>query len=460
MTLLQSLYCEHLEELSILYSQRFWLIKKSRAGWRDAETTEQRMEAHIDALAIGEEKALAICVKQAREGDFGELFGAISVFCRLNHQTSVESVLLELDYDDEKRINAVTDALCYGWPKEWEQTLISWMFDQLPQIPGIIRIAAEIIAYRRLPAKKELLNFLTTTNAHEKKEIQSVIRAFNRLQFREGLELIINNQEEYDQDCVDAALTALIRSGNSNLINSIIGKISPEELPGFTAGLYGDQETQSQISNKTDKEHILSVGLLGLPGIIPQFIEHLADKEIAENVSIALDLITGADLQETLFIPDEIDEDMLFPDELEKHKKGELYPPGKEPGRKITRISQNPETWNRWWLENKKLFNPDLRYRCGKPYSPLVLAEIIDSNKYPNYIRQFASDELVIRYGINFPFETFMPVADQQRAINNLKNRLVKLEKLFEPGKWYRNGKEIDYNKLTSEKNLSGSETM
>ncbi len=461
MTLLESLYSEHLEELSILYEQRMGLTKPGKSGWRDAEETENRMEAHIDALLIGSEQALAICTQQSCEGDFGELFAAVSVFCCQNRQDAVESVLLKLDFDDKKRVKAVIDALCYEWQEEWEETLIPWLFAQSSKKPVMLTIAAEIIAYRRLAVKTkpELLNFLTT-DAKEKHEILSVIHAFDRLQFSEGLEIIINNPDEYDQDCVDAAISALVRSGNEMLINSIVGKISPEELPGFTAGLYGDQKTLNHISNKSDKEDILSAGLLGLPDIIPQFIEQLAENDKSENISIALDLITGANLQETIFLPDEIDEDMLFPDELEKHKKGELYPPGKEPGRAITRISQDPETWQKWWVENYVSFYPDLRYRCGKLYSPEILVEIIDSNTYPNYIRQFVSDELVIRYGINLPFETFMPVADQQVIINNLKKRLEKSDNQFEPGKWYRNGKEIDNDQLESEENLSSLERM
>ncbi len=91
-----------------------------------------------------------------------------------------------------------------------------------------------------------------------------------------------------------------------------------------------------------DPDTALAIGLIGNSSAIPNLIDSLSTNKTSENAALALNLITGADLYEDHFIPEEIDEDALFEDELEKHKKGELYPPGEEPGETITRLSQNP----------------------------------------------------------------------------------------------------------------------
>jgi hypothetical protein len=157
-------------------------------------------------------------------------------------------------------------------------------------------------------------------------------------------------------------------------------------------------------------------------------------------------------LQESVFVPDEIDEDLLFPEELEKFKNGEpLYPPGEEPGRTITRLSQNFEQWQNWWQVNQGQFDPDTRYRPGKPFSPAILLEIMESGDYPNYLRQLASDELVVGYSIDIPFEAHMPVKDQKKAFNSLKDCIERYAYRFKPGHWYVNGQESE-NRLNAEK--------
>jgi len=74
------LYQEHLEEASFLYEQRLGLLNDPELTWKDLDEFEQRLEAHIDALVVGQDLAMEVCKTQAVEGDFGELFAAVCVF--------------------------------------------------------------------------------------------------------------------------------------------------------------------------------------------------------------------------------------------------------------------------------------------------------------------------------------------------------------------------------------------
>ena len=154
---------------------------------------------------------------------------------------------------------------------------------------------------------------------------------------------------------------------------------------------------------------------------------------------MALQLITGAQLYEDVFIPDEIDEDELFEEEREKLQQGQIptRPDGQPFGTNITRLSLKPEDWQKWWTENKRHFDPKIRYRHGKPYSPACLLEILESEQSRHKVRQLAYEELVIRYGVDFPFETDMFVTQQKQALAQYTDWIKANSSRFHEGEWY-----------------------
>ena len=79
-----SFYIEYIEEAAFLYEQRLSLFNDTEITWKDLKGFEERFEAHIDALMVGEGPALDVCRTKVLEGDLGELHAAIRVFCRQN----------------------------------------------------------------------------------------------------------------------------------------------------------------------------------------------------------------------------------------------------------------------------------------------------------------------------------------------------------------------------------------
>src|SRR5262249_4094259 len=160
-------------------------------------------------------------------------------------------------------------------------------------------------------------------------------------------------------------------------------------------------------AGQAEADCLIALGLLGDASAIATLLAYLTT-HVAESASMALQLITGAQLYEEVFVPDEIDEDELFEDEQERFKQGQLptRPDGQRFGTTITRLSQNPEDWQKWWTDNKGRFDPRIRYRNGQPYSPACLLENLEAERSRHMIRQLAYEELVIRYGVDFPFET------------------------------------------------------
>ncbi len=75
--------------------------------------------------------------------------------------------------------------------------------------------------------------------------------------------------------------------------------------------------------------------------------------------------------------------------------------------------------------------------RNGKPYSPACLLENLESEKSPNRVRRLACEELVIRYGIEIPFEIDMPVVEQNQVLAQYAAWIKANEAHFREGAWY-----------------------
>ncbi|MDL1964425.1 MAG: hypothetical protein LWW98_08860 [Deltaproteobacteria bacterium] len=145
------LYQEHLEEASFLYEQRLTLFDDPEITWLDIEDFEERFEAHIDALVVGEEPALNVCKTQVMEGDFGELHAAVRVFCRQNRLDFVQECLEALDPKDAERVQAISDALNHELPAEWKEKFICILSEGDQKL---IPVVAKLIGYRLVVFRK------------------------------------------------------------------------------------------------------------------------------------------------------------------------------------------------------------------------------------------------------------------------------------------------------------------
>jgi len=435
------LYQEHLEEASFLYEQRLTLFDDPEITWLDIADFEERFEAHIDALVVGEEPALNICKTQAMEGDFGELHAAVRVFCRQNRLDFVQECLESLDPEDTERVQAISDALNHELPAEWKEEFIRILSEGDQKL---IPVVAKLAGYQRLPFERELLATLQQNNSQA---VSNIIWAIGRVREQYARTLLFNKYLKHeDKSVCSATALALLRIGDPQTLDHCLHSVHSGNWPLLPLGLGGNRSTaavliESATNNKASADCLIALGLLGDIPAVDTLLSNLGNTDLAKSAAMAFNLITGAGIYEDVFIPEEIDEDELFEEELEKLKRGEsLYPPGEEPGTTITRISQKPEDWQKWWAENKSHFNPAIRYRNGKPYSPACLLENLQSEKSLRIVRQMAYEEFVIRYGIDFPFETDMLVSQQKQAIAKYSEWIKANNSRFREGEWYFSG--------------------
>ena len=438
------LYEEHLEEASFLYAQRLTLLDDLEVSWITVGEWDERLEAHIDALVIGEDLALEVCVKHAAEGDFGELFAAVSVFCRQQRFDLLRKTTEALDPEDPEKLQAMADALKYECPTEWQPELLRVL---PPDDPRMRYLQATLCGYRRLRESRE---WSTISGNDPLAVIGRVAWANGRIGNKDEKSLLQPVIAHEDGVVRSATILALLRLGDHQFVQESLGTEADRSVPWPTMAVGASRMLVNLLLsrvalNAPTPDELLAMGILGDVAAVPVLLANLSQEELAPAAALGLNVITGAELYEKAFIPELMEEDELFEDEKEQVKKGQpvLRPDGKPYGENVVRLSQKPEDWQTWWTSNKQRFKAGLRYRSGVMFSPGALVENIAFEKTPRKIRQLAYEELVIRYGADIPFETDMPVTQQQAAIAKWKSWVTANEGRFKPGEWYLGGQLI-----------------
>ena len=437
------LYQEHLEEASFLYEQRLSLLDDPEITWKDLAEFEDRFEAHIDALVVGKGLALEVCRTQAQEGDFGELHAAVRVFCRQNKGDFVAETWRDLDPDDVERAKAISDALKDECHDNWQESLTPiFLRDYFNLIP----VAAPVFGYRRYKAEKELLHALKKA---PDSVLPTVIWALGRIGGQATPVALLRLLEHPDDAVRAAAAQSLLRFGEAKVISRSISRAPFDGWPVTALGLGGGRNASKVLLERfkrggADDDSLIALGLLGHLSALKALYSSLGNEDLARSAATGLYLITGAEIYEELYVPEEIDEDELFEEELEAYRKEGKVPTkldGEPFGESIRRLSQNPQDWEKWLRENKSRFNPNYRYRLGKPYSPTSLLETLMSETSPYRARQLAIEELNIRYGADFPIEVDMPVVMQEKILLQIAQWVQSNETKFQSGAWYFAGR-------------------
>lgn len=421
------LYQEYLQEASFLYEQSLSLRSDPEINWRRMSDFENRFEAHIDGLVVGQELALNVCQRRAREGDFGELHAAIRVFCRQKRKDLVFEALKEFDSEDVQKTMAITDALKHELPENWHGEFLDVLSGNEAKL---IPILGGVFGYGRL---KSAGNLSALLNRVSLEHLPMPIWAIGRLGgqgAREALQKLLDHEDDRVRS---ASALALMRLGEERAVNFCLQSARAKSGLYLALGLGGGRAAVMAIlerckNGEPGSSALTALGLLGSVSAIPVLIGALSNPEVASPSAMALQAITGAAFSENAFVRD---------------ADSSMRPDGKPYGSNVTRISQNPKIWEKWWNENKRRFREDACYRNGNLYSPATLFETLNADASPHISRQLAGEEFVIRYAYDFPFETDMLVSEQETVINKCKEWVSANKSRFDPGKWYFAGRVI-----------------
>jgi len=428
---------EHIDEASFLYEQRRAMLSEIDEPWARVAGMEQRLEAHLDALAVAGRGALDACVARAIDsGEPGARFVAACVACRRRDSKRLAQLLDCVQDGDASALAPLRDALRLELSDDWMPLIVARLSATKP---AWVELFADIAR----PGQPQVARALLKAVRH-RIAVASVADAVGRLKIEAAREDLWPCLDDQPDETRAAALLALCRIGDAEAALHGASAARNQPWARTAVGVSGDRVavgTLMQVAHDgaIDKATIEALGLLGDPEAAPVLLSALARDDLAACAARSLHWITGAGLFVEVFVPDPVDEAAMGPSELENWKTRQEQPTrmdGQPFGEKVCMLSRDPQRWERWLAEHDAQFRPGWRYRAGRPSTPRVTVECLADPGVDGSLRRAAALELEIRYGCRIPFDVEMPVVAQRAALTRMLAWADAQGDRFAPGAW------------------------
>lgn len=425
----RGLYEEHLEEASVLYDQWRRRFESAVLPWW-ALDDPARVEAHLDALVVGGDRALETALEA--DADEGERHAAVRLFCRIGRSDLANAALEVTNPDDQDEVAAVVSAFVAEMPEAWEAGALR---ADLLGDPRRLRLAADLVVSRSLDARKALLAALPDASDAVRAR---VVAALGRRAAEVGPGPFHSLLHDGLPDVRREAAVALLRTGHAEAPRAVLAAVRSDPALVPVLGLAGTAAAVPWLSAVLDHSEAgpdaaRSLGLLGAPAAVPVLIRALKGPHAAPAAE-ALALLTDAPLVDEESEP-ETDPDALFDDEVAVLARGERVVTAE--GAPIEAVSRNPERWTAWWMTHRERFTAE-RYRLGMPAGPAAeVASLAAPHVLPT-MRGWIAHELVVRYRLPVAFETTWSVERQQTALAAMT--VWAADAPFVAGRWYVGG--------------------
>ena len=380
---------EHLDEACFLYDQCQFLRSDPHRPWQDVKGFEERLDPHLDALA--EDPATFDDLVAEAEPEPSVLYAQVSVLCRQQRPDKLGELLGRLTPDDPEKLSAVTLALKHELPEGWQDHLPGWMAEE---VQG--KVLGFVHGHRRWPMPEKLVVRF--------REEPATLWYIGRMKATKWESFLQQGLAADDPNTRQISAIALLRLGNRDVLSHCRALLPKEPWASLVIainGALGDlQDLVQSIQKNPTKEALLALGLLGHTDAIPVLIEALSIPDLAPQAALSLELITGANLTEKVFVQDE-------PEDGEPQTTGIQQ----------ERLTQNPEAWKTWWTQNKHNFSRSHCHRAGQPLNPDIARAYFESPTTPQGPRQWALEEYAIRHRLELPIANDMPVGLQVDAL-------------------------------------------
>ena len=429
-TFLIELYREYLEDASFLYDQRRALGADPQVSWRELAPFDERLEACLDGLVLGGELAAEVCKKRVQDGDCGEVYAAVRVFCRLGLKAALLNTVQKLTLDEAKRWGAVADGLKQDCSETWLGDLAGMAANE-GMTEAQLALVARVAGYRRWRrATPFLASALDKASPAVVPELLFALGRTSSLETSIALTAKLNDADEKIRASAAGALLALRDRRGIDSSARFVGTEPWASAIGAVAGgkvMLTALKTAVQAPNAAP-EAILALGMCADGASVPLLMSLLNKGVHPAATAGALEVVLGAGLRETVFVPD--------PD-------GDLRPDGKPYGTTVTRLALAPKRWEQWWNEFRPKFGPNLCYRLGQPYSPQAVLATLDAAWSSAKIREWAADELRVRFGYDWNFDIEMPVGEQLASIAAARSWVLANAPRFMPSRSYFGGEPV-----------------
>lgn len=397
------LYREHLEEAGFQYETRCLWLNDEELSWLELGDIDFAIEAHLDALVLGGAFALKVALEVMPEAESGELHIIVRLFCRHKLIDRLSRLWKTLDFDDKDKTTAVADALKWECPQDWVASLVKVFTTSNAQMFPVL--APAVASFSR-SQPHVLLEALSKTR---KTDLVEVLTAISRCEplGSHGTILVLFADTLPDSILEQALITVMVR-GESSVIKQVEGQHQRFPIPFALAGSVEDSRSLIELVQRgvATADVLLAVGLAGNLECIVPLLGYLKHPDLSEHAARALWLLSGAQLYEDVYVPEDLEEADLFEHEIESFRAGERPKniDELEYGVEVRKLSTDYQVWFSWFQENRAKFIAGNRYRNGNIVSPLELVRNMVEAAMPFRIRQLAYQELQIRYSLSLPF--------------------------------------------------------
>lgn len=142
---LQSILEEHFEELQMLWELRQSAIHDPDYLLEDIAELDERIEAHVDGLVLGEQHAGPILEEGVGGDEASVVFAAAYVLLRLQDQAAADLVMDTLTEAQGEQIDGLRQALTHG-PLDLVTDRLKELYESGP--PHLAAAVAEVYASR------------------------------------------------------------------------------------------------------------------------------------------------------------------------------------------------------------------------------------------------------------------------------------------------------------------------
>ncbi|MEP1446868.1 MAG: hypothetical protein ABJK37_12215 [Paraglaciecola sp.] len=440
---LHDLFDEHVDEASFLHQQKISQLRAQEITWAEIHDDEQRFAAHVDALIINGVEAEPYLAKKTGDFDSEQLFVYVSFLIRADKFDRFLNLLEEIDFEDLEIVENVSLALVFDIPLQWLDKLKNTDFKAYPHYLPIFLPA---FVFRNSDLNPEwFLNNQHVTLSEQPLNIEVLGKSNSQV----ASDILAKQLPTMEGGIRKLCISALFKLGHENILD-YIQQCNPQKEWPFSVLALGCGSSFAQYCRNIatadyNEELVEAIGIIGLTENIPLLITLLEDEALAQKAAEAIYTISGAKFTTKVFIPEEWEETELFDDEKAKFEAGEgpCHADGRPFGETIELISLEPKDWTQWWQHSKDKFNSDLRYRFGRPVSPMTLIDVVSLPNITNNIRSLCLDELEIRYGLQCFVHLESSFIQQDYYLKQLAKWGEINDHKFKAGAWYFNAKQM-----------------
>jgi hypothetical protein len=429
------LYTEHLEEASFLYDLCRSRRRDDEWPWTEVASTEERLEAHLDALVLGGELALEVGLGRMPDADAGEWFAVAVVCARRGLAQPMAALLRQVPLAKPLHLQALADALCQEVHPSWQASLMQSLRDGAAQAGGVHPVLLSLAWRRRWTGAAAVLDLARQLPAPAWAWCCTWLPAVTD---PGAARMLPAGWAQVDVEDTPWASPHWPNVAQAQLALGR-GAIDPLDAEWLTAWVGGAAQAQALLQRflaegptaPAAAQRCVVLGLAGELGAVRPLLATLDDGGLAPHAAIGLYLITGAPLFEQVFVADE--------DEVQERplQAGVGWPrpgDGRTHGVMTRQLSQRKAVWAAWLQEHAARFQAGMRHRLGRAWAPQVLLEALQSPDYPKALRPMLPLELWWRHGVDLPFDTDLRVPLQQALFRQAATSLAGLS--APPGQW------------------------